>query len=200
MFPAGISKGDRRKAEIIESIVDIVSREGFEGLSFDRIGQSTGMAKSHVVYHFKSKPEMIRIAFQYTLNSAQQLVLKELEGSAPGLDRLLSHMHAHFTWLMERPSQVQYLLMVYGRCSYDKDLRELNQKARLLARERIEAILEEGIKLTPKRRKHTGILIHDLLTGAMLDLICLYGSPSKSQIIEKRDELVQSVKSLWRCL
>ena len=197
MFSIGLRKGDRRKAEIVEAIVRIVTKEGFESLSFDRIGKETGMTKSHVVYHFPSKDEMIRMGYQFILASGQVIVVEELTKANEGRDRLLAYIRGHFEWLLARPEQVQFLMLIYTRCRLSKELREMNAEARTAARERISAMIPKSAKLKPRDRDRWAKHIHDHLTGALLDLVIWHGTPTKKQVEEKTREVLRTVASVW---
>jgi AcrR family transcriptional regulator len=52
------AKGERTRATILESAVDIASVEGLEGLSIGRLAQALSMSKSGLFAHFGSKLEL----------------------------------------------------------------------------------------------------------------------------------------------
>lgn len=53
------SKSDVRKPEILKHLIDVIHREGVEGASFAKIGQSMGVNSSLVVHYFNTKEEMM---------------------------------------------------------------------------------------------------------------------------------------------
>ena len=53
------NKSDERKPEILQNLIQVLSSEGIEGVSFAKIGQRMGVHSSLIVHYFKSKEEML---------------------------------------------------------------------------------------------------------------------------------------------
>lgn len=82
------TKGERTRAAILETAVDIASVEGLEGLTIGRLAKSVSMSKSGLFGHFGSK-EGLQLA---TVDAARQIFVKEVISPAlqapRGLHRL----------------------------------------------------------------------------------------------------------------
>lgn len=82
------TKGERTRAAILETAVDIASVEGLEGLTIGRLANSVSMSKSGLFGHFGSK-EDLQIA---TVAAAREIFVREVIAPAlqapRGLQRL----------------------------------------------------------------------------------------------------------------
>jgi TetR/AcrR family transcriptional repressor of bet genes len=64
------SNTDQRRREIVEGLLTVMGRKGYEGASIQEIGKAAGLAPGLVHYHFKTKQEVL-LALVHTL--AEQL-------------------------------------------------------------------------------------------------------------------------------
>lgn len=82
------TKGERTRAAILETAVDISSVEGLDGLTIGRLAKSVSMSKSGLFGHFGSKEEL-QIA---TISTAREIFIREVIAPAlqapRGLQRL----------------------------------------------------------------------------------------------------------------
>lgn len=201
LFPSSVRKGDLQKAKIVQAIVDIVATEGFEALSFDRIGKEVGMAKSHVVYHFQSKNEMLLKAYLYILNYSQTYIIEGLTDADPGFDRFENYVRAHFDWMKMKPTHFPFILMLYGRSAYDADIRSFNRQVRIAAKNRVRGLLLEDPLIPERLHEEAAIFLHEMLTGSFIDLICCDGhqSPESERKI-KLSAILSQAKRYWKSL
>src|SRR5262245_6197204 len=54
-----------RKIEILKAAVGILAREGIDELTLNRVGTEVGIERSHVVYYFKSRDELVDAAVRF---------------------------------------------------------------------------------------------------------------------------------------
>lgn len=83
------AKGERTRAAILRSAVDVASIEGLEGLTIGRLATELNMSKSGLFAHFGSKEEL-QLA---TIDAARSVFVSEVvrpacESGGPGLDLL----------------------------------------------------------------------------------------------------------------
>jgi len=201
LYPLGLKKGDRRKAEIVEAVVLQTAENGIESLSFETIGQRTQMTKSQVLYHVGSRDDMICKSFEYILYHAQQNVVEQLTRSKPGLERLLAYIRGHFEWVLQKPEQLKFYIQALGYATHHLPMREIGDKARDGGRERIQGILQDSdLKIGPQKIKLWAQLFHDQLTGNLIHLISSNGISSSRVIEADRDALMLSIRYAWRTM
>ena len=53
-----MSKGEETKTAILDEALDLASRVGFTGLTIGQLAEPTGMSKSGLFAHFRSKEQL----------------------------------------------------------------------------------------------------------------------------------------------
>ncbi|WP_373539233.1 TetR/AcrR family transcriptional regulator [Chamaesiphon sp.] len=83
-----MSKADRTKQRIIETAAVIFNQNGYAGSSIADITRLTGLGKSGIYYHFKSKDEIAVAAFDYTLGLILAAAMAKVSLQNTAIDRL----------------------------------------------------------------------------------------------------------------
>ena len=87
------SKGAATRDSIIERAVQIVRKEGFEGLSIGTIAESVGMSKSGVFAHFGSREDLQLAVLDAAAQRFTEQVFLPAIREKRGLTRLLAIGH-----------------------------------------------------------------------------------------------------------
>jgi TetR/AcrR family transcriptional regulator, repressor of fatR-cypB operon len=173
LFANEAAKADLRRAAIIQVAIRIISEEGLERLSFDRIGKSVGIAKSHVVYYFDQKEAILAKCVEYSTIVGQSFVVPALSAAAPGARRLRAYIEGNFEWIKTHPEQAKVFILFIANCSRSPELAELYRQIRETSILRIKAILEEMAWKDSPKRDRTALAILDLITGSIIALMAL---------------------------
>jgi AcrR family transcriptional regulator len=194
---SGVSRADFRKAQILEVVVKMAADEGFEAISFDRIGSALNLQKSNVAYYFESKEDMIEKAMHYALTRGLSHVVDGLKNQKPGQDQLFAYIDAHFSWLKFHFQHGCVILLTYIRSPADKLARFFAEQTKQGGRARIKSILQE-IKREDSGLKESEInelaeFIQDYLTGIFVSLVSC-GAPT-SQMIDEKQKHVKKIIS-----
>jgi AcrR family transcriptional regulator len=83
-----VTKGEKTRAAILETAVDIASVEGLEGLTIGRLANSVSMSKSGLFGHFGSKEELQLATVVAARNIFIQEVITPALQAPRGLQRL----------------------------------------------------------------------------------------------------------------
>ncbi len=83
-----MSKADRTKRQIIEQAAVIFNQNGYAGASISAIMKLTGLGKSGIYNHFKSKDEIAVAAFDYTLGLILAAAMAKVSIQNTAIDRL----------------------------------------------------------------------------------------------------------------
>ena len=77
------------ESELMNALLEVFRREGFEGASMSIISQYTGLKRSSLYHRFPGgKQQMAEEVLAYTGTWMQEHVIKPLEGPLPPIDRL----------------------------------------------------------------------------------------------------------------
>ncbi len=83
-----MSKAERTKQRIIEEAAVIFNQNGYAGSSIADIMRVTGLGKSGIYHHFKSKDEIAVAAFEYTLGLILEAAMAKVSIQNTAIDRL----------------------------------------------------------------------------------------------------------------
>lgn len=74
---------------LLDALVEIFRRHGYEGASLTRISQATGLQRASLYHRFPGgKEEMVKAALERVADRFESLVIEPLTGSAPPADRI----------------------------------------------------------------------------------------------------------------
>lgn len=86
------------KERILTQGVDLLSRNGFAGVTLGALAQKTGMSKSGLFAHFKSKDDVQLELLEETTRIGFQSFVQPAMQNAPGLTRLRAVVQGWFGW------------------------------------------------------------------------------------------------------
>jgi AcrR family transcriptional regulator len=86
---ASVGSGVRGgRATLVAEAVQLLSKEGIDGMSIGKLAQRTGYSKGGIMAHFRSKREMILALIEESVTMARQYFREELKGASTPTERL----------------------------------------------------------------------------------------------------------------
>lgn len=174
-----LSKGEKRKIEIINAAINCINDHGIESLTLESIGKSIGINKAHVAYYFKKKEEIVLLAIKYIALNARAYVDDYIKSQSTALP-LFSYIEAHRMWIDKfRKHGVVYTLF-FHYCTFNNDYRKMNSGVRQLGKIRIIELLK--LSQFYKESKDSVALefaantIQQLIQSALIDCVALDGN------------------------
>ena len=99
----------RRRAGIIAAAIRVIARHGIRACTITALENETGFARGHFSYHFRSKEEIIGLAFA-TVGSDWATTQIQAAVGATAHERLEHHVRAAVAWAIERPEYYRCLM------------------------------------------------------------------------------------------
>ena len=96
-----VSKGEQTKAAILDEAVGIASRVGFNALTIGQLAESTGMSKSGLFAHFRSKEVLQLDTLQRAQERFNDLVIRPALSAPRGRKRVEALFDAWLAWETE---------------------------------------------------------------------------------------------------
>ncbi|MCA9821128.1 MAG: TetR/AcrR family transcriptional regulator [Dehalococcoidia bacterium] len=128
--------GRETRRRILTTAAQLATTEGLEGLSIGRLAQATGLSKSGVYAHFRSK-EDLQLATVETANAIYaDEVISAAAGTRPAIDRLYALCEAQLSYTERR--------VFAGGCFFVSSLPEFRSRNGPV-RDRLSAILAEWL-------------------------------------------------------
>ncbi len=84
---------------ILSSACTLFARKGYEHTPISEIAKMAGVAGGTIIYHFKSKENLLHILTWRTLNEAYRLTVTYTANAETGLDGVMGYAKAFFEFL-----------------------------------------------------------------------------------------------------
>jgi AcrR family transcriptional regulator len=94
--------GERSRNAILDTAAKLSTVEGLEGMSIGRLAEATGMSKSGLYAHFRSKEELQLATIEAAGETFETEVLSNVEGVEPGVGSILALSEAFLSYLERR--------------------------------------------------------------------------------------------------
>lgn len=112
-----MSKGQQTKDAILDEAVGIASRVGFNALTIGQLADSTGMSKSGLFAHFKSKEALQLQALERGRERFTDVVIRATLGVPRGIERVRALVDNWLVW--ESEALQGGCIFVAGSIEYD---------------------------------------------------------------------------------
>ncbi|MBY0370601.1 TetR/AcrR family transcriptional regulator [bacterium] len=175
----GPTRQDVRRAKILAAVMAILANEGLDELTLERVGKKVKMARSHIVYYFKSRDELVEAAVRYATLSARDLIAKHISERGESKDwrvALRRYVEGNFRWIETQPDHVAVYTLLYYLAAIKPRYRKLHEEIRKVGYDFIDSILKNA-DLTPARRHAAVINIQGVLTGNLIDATTAHARP-----------------------
>ena len=142
------SKSERTKRFIIEKSAALFNTKGYHGTSMSDILEATGMAKGGIYGHFKSKEEIVTVAFEHAFYQVADQITHRIKAKPDALGKLDEIILFYSSFFTAPPVAGGCPILNYSAYSLD----EVPAISRLLAKgtkillESLYQILEKGQK------------------------------------------------------
>jgi AcrR family transcriptional regulator len=93
-----VSKGDETRAAILDQAVDIASEVGFTGLTIGQLAEQTGMSKSGLFAHFRSKETLQLETLERARERFTDLVIRPTLATPRGERRVRALFDSWLDW------------------------------------------------------------------------------------------------------
>lgn len=188
------SSSDLKRAAILNAVVKILAQEGVDELTFEKIGKRVKMARSHVVYYFPHRDELVMAAIRFAAMSASETILRHLEGADGWKKKLHRYIEGNFAWIEKNPEHATVYTLIYYLSTFKPEYRKLHSEIRRAGSERIAALLEESPARGKKRLIQSyAKAIQGIITGNLIDVMT---TDQAAHLKERRQETLDSVNEL----
>ena len=96
--------GDERRARIVAAALDVFAERGYKGASLAQIGERAGITQQAVLYHFRSKDQLLVAALEERDRQDRQWWVETVDSAAQDLDflELCQRLVEHNSQRLER--------------------------------------------------------------------------------------------------
>ena len=178
---------ETRLAQLLGAAIDLLGEKGIDEVTFESVGKRAKMARSHVVYYFKNREELIESAIRFVAHSAQRHIAADLLEVGQSSELLENYFQANFNWLTKHPKHAAVMLLLYYESAFKKSRRKFHTEIREIGRKRIDAILRLDPRLEDlpaAKREALSRNLQNLLSGSLLTLFSIEKTDAKAILKE----------------
>lgn len=88
--PAGnvVRREHHTPASLLAVAVEVFNQRGYDGTSMEDLARASGLSKSSIYHHVRSKEELLRLAVDRALDALSGVLLETAAGTGPAITRL----------------------------------------------------------------------------------------------------------------
>lgn len=98
-----------RRDQLIEVTIDLVARYGYAKCSLQRIADAAGITKAAVIYHFDSKAEVIKAAYEMVLATMIGQVTERVEAAATPKAAVEGYLAGMIDYVRRNPKHIRMI-------------------------------------------------------------------------------------------
>jgi AcrR family transcriptional regulator len=161
-------------SKIIQTALDIFSKNGYRATTMNDIAKEMGVSKGALYSYFKSKDDILKEIFQ----SHHQILREILCKSVDGQDYVLMMEKAYKLMTEKYNEFIHMSFETFALASHDKHIRNIiredHEKDVEVLRELLQNLMEKGAVRTDVNPRIMAQLVDALFTGIWLNLIMGY--------------------------
>ena len=187
-----------RKREIIKKSIQLFAEQGYNGVTFQKIADSCGIARTTLYKYFKNKLEIFNYAIWETSNILTEIYASILKYDQPVSIRLKNIMDAVINLLFEQRVMLTVILdYVLATQRAGHDLKKNITSHTIALRRIVQRLIVEGIRKGELRPIKAGLatdLLYSQIETAILRLT-ISGNADRKQIKAMLNETIDSLKN-----
>lgn len=154
-MPGQKASEDARRRQILRAAFDVASRKGLAGLTVRLVAAKAGLSSGLVLFHFKTKEQLINALLDYVLETTTVLhQIEDIECIPSPLDRLVALLAREMNRLSSEPRRIRLFFDFWARGFTHARIRTKMQAELDRYREAFRPTAEEVLAAEPKRFSH----------------------------------------------
>ena len=160
IFPARLSKGDRKKMEIIEAAIVLFQENGIDQTSYDQIAAHLKTTRSHITYHFKERHDLVFSVIRYMMTLGHEFTFENMRKATTPEEQIVRYVDSYYDFFQIYPQFIPVMLYFYYFAGYPGPIRDLQSQVR---REAFDRIHELVVQVLAGARKKKPVDLEDLV-------------------------------------
>jgi AcrR family transcriptional regulator len=103
---------EARRAQLVQTAIDVLATEGYEGASLAAIARAAGVSKGVISYHFDGKEELLREVVGRVSAQAEAAMTPEILAAPSAAARLGAYIRSNLAFMAEHPEALRALIEV----------------------------------------------------------------------------------------
>ena len=170
-------KGSKKQIQIAEALIEILSSQGLENITYGMIAKKCKMARSLIYHYFPTLTDLLIFTSSLIRHRYQSLVIEQMKKQRNPLELMRAYILSALAWHDHYPQHISVWFVFCHQCSVFENLAEHNKNLVDMGVMRIADLIRMGIKgdvfkVSQKDILPTARLIQLLITGAVASRSC----------------------------
>ncbi|MBL4599333.1 MAG: TetR family transcriptional regulator [Rhizobiaceae bacterium] len=132
---------DAKREAVLRIAAEMFNKRGYAATSLDEIAQHFSISKTALYYYVESKPVLLQMCYELTLNLCEQVMVDVLASNSTGVEKI----EAYFRGVIAGVLKTGPVAIVHEFATLPKDAFDhIHSRARMLD-SKLAAIIETGI-------------------------------------------------------
>jgi TetR/AcrR family acrAB operon transcriptional repressor len=141
-----MARNSNTRQRILQESLQLFSKHGFHGTTFQQIADAVGITQPGVFIHFKNKMDLFAALREEVALSNREFVDTKMTIQDTAIQALQKHCCLNLEWVVKNPDQSQLIILLYHYSCFDPAMRDLNRKALETGQERILKYILSGVR------------------------------------------------------
>jgi TetR/AcrR family transcriptional repressor of bet genes len=155
---------EQRRAEIVNALLAVMSKHGYESATIQLIAQQAGLAPGLLHYHFKTKAEILLELVKTLAELSRNRYLEFAQSASTAEEKLHAYIHARLgKGKGADPQAVAAWVMIGAEAVRQPEVRAVYQQAVAAERDLMAGLLSECLKDSGKQTRNASRLAAAML-------------------------------------
>ena len=145
IFPERLTKGDRKKLEIVAAASDLAAQIGVEGFNYDDLAAHLNTTRSHITYHFPKRDDLNLSLIRNMMAQGHAYTFSRMEAATSAQGRLRAYLEGYIGFFAAHPGMSAIMVYFASAAVTSPAIRELQVQVANLAYARISELLRQWV-------------------------------------------------------
>lgn len=183
---------------VLKTAIDLIDREGFQNLSFQKIADRTKLSQSAVMHYFPKKSLLFAEISDYVAHHNVSFVQSQDSIKDSALLSLQKFMHNNILWAEKYPDLARLIILLSTLAIQDDSAKSSYGHRLSSVRQKLEAYLyagirENAIRIPERDVEHWAALIHNVVISGMTNFLASGEAREKKNYLKRTELILRSL-------
>jgi AcrR family transcriptional regulator len=172
IFRTKLTKGERKKMEIVEATAKLFGEKGVDQTSYDDLSKALNTTRSHINYHFKDRQELVLAVIKLMMSQGHEFTFNKLRSSTDQTNLISLYLDGYYDFFVQNPHFIPVIVYFYYEATKPGEIHDLQTAIRNQGQQRIQELLRQVLlarnKKIPKQLDVIAAQAQTLMIGGLI--------------------------------